>query len=130
MHIVQKDKTQYAHCAKGSNPICRLYKKVNQLTTSCLVALSQHQKNIKKSKREHWKLGQYNGMFDCKKGYKHQPEPKTEAKEAPILSDFADGRIRSNRSDKVVKDYKRKTYFLIDMTVPADNSLSVKEYDK
>ena len=57
--------------------------------------------------------------MDREKGYKPQPEPITEAKEAAtILWDFAietDRKIKRNRPDLVVKDYKRKTYFLIDM---------------
>ena len=30
----------------------------------------------------------------------------------------------------MVKDYTRKTYLLIDMSVPTDNNKSVKEYDE
>ena len=40
-----------------------------------------------------------------------------------------DRKIKRNRPDLVVKDYKRKTCLLIDMSVPTDN-LSVKEYDE
>ena len=35
-----------------------------------------------------------------------------------------------NRPDLVVKNDKRKTCLLIDMSVPTDNNISVKEYDK
>ena len=41
-----------------------------------------------------------------------------------------DGKIKSKRPDIVVKDYKRKTCILIDMSVPTDNNTSVKEYNK
>ena len=41
-----------------------------------------------------------------------------------------DLKIKSNRPDIVVKDYKRKTYIQIDMSVPTDNNISVKEYHK
>ena len=30
----------------------------------------------------------------------------------------------------MLKDYKRKTFLLIDMSVPTDNNISVKEYNK
>ena len=40
-----------------------------------------------------------------------------------------DRKIKNNRPDLVVKDYKRKTCLLIDISVPTDN-LSVKEYDE
>ena len=45
---------------------------------------------------------------------KHQPEPMTEAKGAADLYDLAiqtDRKIKSNRPDIVVKDYKRKVCF-------------------
>ena len=45
------------------------------------------------------------------KHYYHQPEPITEAKEATILWDFAiqtDRKIKNNRPDIIVKDYKKK----------------------
>ena len=41
-----------------------------------------------------------------------------EVKEVTILLDFAiqtDRKIKSNKPDIVVKDYKRKTFFLIDI---------------
>ena len=67
------------------------------------------------------------------KGYKHQPEPITEDKGATILWVYAIqtvGKIKNNWSDILVKHYKRKTWHKFDMSVPADNDLSVKEYDK
>ena len=38
--------------------------------------------------------------------------------------------INANRPDIVIKDQKQKTCFLIDMSVPADRNISVKEYEK
>ena len=38
--------------------------------------------------------------------------------------------MKSNRPDIVIKDYKRKICFLIDMPVPTDSSISVKEYNE
>ena len=49
---------------------------------------------------------------NLKKMYKHQPETKTEAKESSLLWNFAiqtNRKIKSNRPDIVIKDYKRKT---------------------
>ena len=59
----------------------------------------------------HWKVCKYYGILDCKKEYKHQPEWIAEAKEATILWDFTiqtDRKIKNNRPDFVVKDFKRK----------------------
>ena len=43
---------------------------------------------------------------------------------------WTDRKIKSNRLDIVVKDYKIKTCLLIDMLVSRDNNIPVKEYDK
>ena len=65
-------------------------------------------------------------MLNCEKWYKYQSEP---AKEATILLDFTiqtDRKIKNNRPDFVVKDFKRKkTSLLIDTAAPTDN-VSVK----
>ena len=39
-------------------------------------------------------------------------------------------KIKRNRPNIVVKNYKRKICLLIDETVPSDNDISVKEYNK
>ena len=47
----------------------------------------------------------------------------TETIEETILSDFpiqTDEKIKSNRLDIVVKDYKKKAFFLIDIAIPTD----------
>ena len=38
--------------------------------------------------------------------------------------------IKANRPDIIVKDHKEKTCLLIDMTVPSNRNLSLKEYEK
>ena len=56
-----------------------------------------------------------------------------EAKGVTFLCDFAiqgDRQIKNNRRDIVVKNFKSKTYHLIDRVVPTDNNISVKEYKK
>ena len=54
------------------------------------------------------------GMLDWEKWYQYQAELITEAKGNIFLRDFAiqtDRKINSNRSDIVVKNYKRKHAF-------------------
>ena len=41
-----------------------------------------------------------------------------------------DHEIPTNRPDIIVKDCKKKTFLLIDMTVPSDRNLSLNEYEK
>ena len=50
---------------------------------------------------------------------------KTRRKRATILLDAiqTDRKIKNNRPGIFVKDYKRKTCFLIDMSVPTDNNM-------
>ena len=70
-------------------------------------------------KEKHDKIGHYiqwktcNWILTGEKWYEHQPEPITEVRVASILSHLAiqtDRKIRNNRQDIVVKDYKRKTW--------------------
>ena len=65
--------------------------------------------------------------------YEHHPQPVTEGDNVTILWEFTihtDRQINANRPDIVIKDLKQKTCFLIDMSVPADRNISVKEYEK
>ena len=39
-------------------------------------------------------------------------------------------KVKTNRLDIVIKNYKRKICLLIDMSNPTDNNISVKEYSK
>ena len=53
--------------------------------------------------------------MDYKKWYQHQPQPITEVEGATILKEFAnqsDWKIKSNRPDLVVKNYKRPGFNL------------------
>ena len=64
--------------------------------------------------------------------YEYKPELILEVKRATILWDFViqtSRKIKRNRPNVVVKDYKRKTH-LIDMTVPTNHNISVEEFDK
>ena len=73
------------------------------------------------------------GILDYEKWHKHQPKPITESKEAYILWEdeiLTDRETTSKRPDTVAKDFKRKTCLLIDILIPTDNNISVKEYNK
>ena len=120
--------------------ICRLFEQktewINFLVSGCLV-LTQIEYEERHNKIEHhiyWKVCKHYGILNCEEWYNHQLEPVAEAKTGTILEDFSiqtDRKIKNNRSDIVVKDYKRKkTYLLIDMAVPTDNYISVIENDK
>ena len=59
--------------------------------------------------------------------YEHQLESKTETKGTTKLWDFL---IQTKKSaiQPDVKDYKRKKYIQIDMSVATDNNLVIKKY--
>ena len=59
--------------------------------------------------------------------------PAVEGENTTVLWDFrinTDRAIQANRPDIVIKDHKSKTCLLIDMTIPTDRNISVKEFDK
>ena len=67
------------------------------------------------------------------KWYKHHPEAVTEGDNVVILWDFpvhTDRTIKANKPDIVVKDLTNKVCLLIDMSIPCDNNISAKEFDK
>ena len=56
-------------------------------------------------------------------GCYHSIEPQRENNRRELKN-------KDNIPDIGVKNYKRKTYFLIDMSVPTDNNITVKEFNK
>ena len=79
----------------------------------------------------HGKVCKYYGLLGCEKWYKHQQI--TEAKWTTILWAFSiqtDWKIKSNRLNIEVKNYKKKTCLLIDMSALTDDKISVQEYHK
>ena len=68
-----------------------------------------------------------------KKWYKHTAEQVVEGKHVVVLWDFAvhtDRKVDVNRPDIVIKDFKERTYIMLDVTVPVDKNISLKEFDK
>ena len=73
------------------------------------------------------------GIETVEKWYEHKPEPITENKTVTILWDFSihtDRTIQANRPDIVIKDKVKRSCQLIDMSVPNDNNVSAKEFEK
>ena len=72
-------------------------------------------------------------MSTKKNWYEHHPEPITDGPNFMILWDFPiqmDRTIQANRPDIVVKDFLNNVYYLIDMSVPSDKSVSAKTFEK
>ena len=65
--------------------------------------------------------------------YEHHPPAVVEQGNVNVLWDFpinTDRTIKANRPDIIVKDRLEKTCLLIDMRVPSDRIIAVKEFDK
>ena len=60
-------------------------------------------------------------MLDYEKGYKRQPETKTDAKSILGFAMQTDRKIKSNKPNIVVKNYKRKICLPIDIAVLTNN---------
>ena len=72
-------------------------------------------------------------MTTEKRWYKHTPEKVSENDRATILWDMpihTDREIKANRPDIVVKAHEVKTCLLIDISVPADDNVCLKEMEK
>ena len=77
-----------------------------------------------------WKVCKYSGMLDLKNWHKDKAEPILQAKRSYYSLGLAiqtNGKIKSNKPETLVKDYRIKTHLLIDLTGLTDNNISVKD---
>ena len=125
----------------GANPNCRICDKsletVDHLVSGCSVlAPTEYLKRHNRiGQYIHWKLCNHYGMKTAKNWYEHHPEPVTEIGDITLLWDFSihtDRTIKANRPDIVIKNKteKQRMCTLIDVAVPADKNLAVKEFEK
>ena len=123
----------------GADPLCRFCRKFNEdidhLISGCpVLAKTEYKKRHDKvGQYIHWKLCKQFELPCANKWYQHETEPVVENEKATILWDFdvhTDKTIKANRPDIIVKDYENRTCFLIDMSNPSDNNVSVKEIEK
>ena len=123
----------------GTDPRCRLcedkVETIDHLVAGCPILAPKEYKDRhdKLGQYLHWRICQHYNASHAEHWYEHHPEPVTKGNDATILWDFTihtDRSIKANRPDIIVKDHKEKTCLLIDMTVPSDRNLSLKEYEK
>ena len=71
-------------------------------------------------------------MIITDKWYEHEPETVIHNKDnnITIMWDNTDRTITANRPDIIVKDSVNSTCKLIDMTVPSDRNIALKETEK
>ena len=123
----------------GADPKCRFCDQydetIDHLVSGCSVLTPNEYKNRhdRVGQYLHWKICKHYNTPHAEKWYEHKSPPVVEGENTTILWDFpinTDRAIQANRPDIVIKDHKSKTCLLIDMTIPTDRNISVKEFDK
>ena len=108
---------------------------VDHLVSGCPVLAPKEYKNRhdRVGQNVHLKICKSYKMETCEHWYEHKPQPVVEGDNVILLWDFpirTDRTIQANRPDIIVKDFKEKTCLLIDMSIPTDQNISAKEFDK
>jgi len=123
----------------GANPNCRFYDKhvetIDHIVSGCSIMAPNEYKNRhdRVGQYIHWNVCQHYAIESTEKWYEHKPLPVIDSPKVTILWDFpirTDRTIQANRPDIVIKDKKEKTCLMIDMSVPTDNNVSAKEFEK
>ena len=123
----------------GTSPKCRFCDKfdetIDHLISGChVLAPNEYQnRHDRVGQYLHWKICKHYDLPTDRNWYNHKPKPVVENEKAIILWDFpinTDRTIQANRPDIIVKDYETRKCLMIDMTVPTDRNVSVKEFDK
>lgn len=123
----------------GADPKCRFCDKfvetIDHLVAGCPVLTPSEyvRRHDRVGQYLHWGICKHYGIDTHRNWYEHHPQPVTESQHVTILWDFSvntDRTIQANRPDIIIKDHKNKTCLLIDMSVPSDKNIAVKEFDK
>ena len=79
----------------------------------------------------HWALCKNFNLPHTERWYEHTLQPVIESTEVTILWDFTihtDKKIDANRPDIIIKDHREKTCIMLNVVVPADKNISLKEF--
>ena len=128
-HIVGKEiDSRCRMCYKQSETI-------DHITSGCeVLAKSDYiERHNKAAAYVHWNICNDLGIKTSDKWYKHQPDTVTSTDTHTVLWDMAvntERHIGANRPDIIIKDKVNSNCKLIDMTVPCDKNVSIKEMEK
>ena len=128
-HIVGKEiDSRCRMCYKQSETI-------DHITSGCeVLAKSDYiERHNKAAAYVHWNICNDLGIKTSDKWYEHQPGTVTNTETHTVLWDMAvhtDRHVGANRPDIIIKDKVNSTCKLIDMTVPCDKNVSIKEMEK
>ena len=123
----------------GTDPKCRMCNQyeetIDHIVSGCptLAKTEYIQRHDKAAGYIHWKICKYFQLPTAEKWYEHQPQTVTENNNITVLWDMpinTDREIKANRPDIIIKNREDKTCFMIDMTVPSERNVSIKELEK
>ena len=123
----------------SNNELCRMCKTqketIDHLIAGCsMIAATEYLKRHNQVARYvHWEVCKHFNITVADKWYDHEPLSVLENEQVNILYDFSihtDRFIRANRPDIVVKDKKNMRCTLIDVSIPADKNIAIKEHEK
>ena len=133
-------KNYQAHVSKTiKDDKCRICKTkpetIDHLISGCstIAATEYLERHNKIGRYIHWKICKEFNIPVTDQWYKHTPADVVENESTTVLWDFSihtDREIRANRPDIIVKDKTNKVCLLIDVAVPSDSNVSIKEFEK
>jgi hypothetical protein len=124
---------------QGTDDLCRLCHKnkesIDHILTGCevLAPTSYLKRHNKAASYIHWSICKEHNITVADKWYEHDPPKVINDENITIMWDctiHTDRQIKANRPDIVVKDLNSKTTQLIDMSVPSDRNICLKNNEK
>ena len=121
----------------GAGGRCRLcthsQETIDHMISGCqtIVNTEYLQQHDRVAKFIHWTPCKYYVIPNTEKWYEHTPEPVVEGKNVTILWDFTvqtDRKIEGNRPDIIIKNHEERTCIMMDVALPSDQSISLKEF--
>ena len=121
------------------DPNCRMCKQseetVCHITSQCpkLAQKEYKRRHDCVARSLHWNLCKQNAIECCSKWYEQQPDSVIETEQVRILWDFTiqtDNTIQARRPDVVIVNKIEKTCHIVDVAIPGDERVLVKETEK
>ena len=115
---------------------CEYYTEtVDHLVSGCPILAPNEYKNWNDRVGQylHWKICKSYKIETCERWYEHKPQPVVEGDNVSLLLDFTihtDRTIQANRPEIIVKNVKEKICLIINMSIPTDQNIPAKEFDK
>ena len=121
------------------SPLCRMCgvkdETVGHLLCECskMAQIQYKHRHDNVARIVHWAIAKQRGLEVEEKWYEHKPEPVIENANIKMLWDFTiqtDREIEARRPDIVLLNRKKNECIVIDIAVPADANIAVKEIEK